>query len=310
MSEQHLHHDPVLLGEVIEYLLTGSTRYFFDGTLGLGGHAESILNQSEDLQLYIGCDLDSQHLDFATERLSAHQSRLQLHQMNFSDIQNVVPASRTGTLSILLDLGLCSNHVDDPSKGFSFSEDGPLNMSFSANPMENAESVVNHYSEEELTRIFRDYGEEPGAYKIARAINQRRKQDPIRTTAELREVIASQTRPQDLKKTLTRVFQAIRMEVNEELHHLEKALQDSLDLMETGDRMGVISYHSLEDRVVKKFFAKASKPETQSGLYSLHEEVAPAQADLLTRKPVTPTEPEIEKNPRARSAKFRVIEKK
>ena len=313
MPDHDLHHDPVLLKEVLEYLLTDQTTHFFDGTLGLGGHAEKVISCPSGLQVYIGCDLDAQHLEYADQRLKALKAekiKIQLHQMNFSDIQNVVPDNRSGSLSILLDLGLCSNHVDDASKGFSFSEDGPLNMSFSSNPLENAETVLNHYEQRDLTRIFREYGEEPAAFRIARAINDKRKQQPLRTTFELKEVISSQVSGQALKKALTRIFQAIRMEVNEELHHLEHALADCLELMDTGDRLGVISYHSLEDRVVKKFFAKSSKPETREGLHSLHEEVAPAKGALLTRKPIGPSDTELQKNPRSRSAKLRVIEKK
>ncbi len=310
MLDGDLHHDPVLLKEIKETLILPETRYFFDGTLGLGGHAQSILNSHKDLTTYIGCDLDRQHLEYAKQRLSLYKDNIQLHNMNFSDIGQILPTNRKGGLSVLLDLGICSNHVDDAAKGFSFSQDGPLNMSYASNPLENAESIINHYEERSLMKIFRDYGEDPAAFKLSKAISRHRTQNPIRTTYELRDIISETVRPQDLKKTLTRVFQAIRMEANEELHHLEKALEDGVASMESGDRMGVISYHSLEDRIVKKFFLQVSKPETKEGLYSLHEEVAPPRADLLTRKPIVPTEEETSQNPRARSAKYRVIEKR
>jgi len=310
MNQEELIHDPVLVNEIETMLIRDHTRIFFDGTLGLGGHAIQFLTKNSQLELYIGCDLDRQHLEFATERLSDFSAKLQLHNLNFSEIHRVVSSHEPGSLSLLFDLGICSNHVDDPTKGFSFSGDGPLNMSFSSDPTQNAEVVINTYGEEELIRVLRDYGEEPAAYKIARAIIQYRKDNPIRSTFELKSVITSAVLPKDLKKTLTRVFQALRIEVNEELHHLEEALANSFSVMESGDIMGVISYHSLEDRIVKNTFRGWSKPETTEGLYSLHEEVSPAEADLLTKKPVLPSPEEVDRNPRARSAKLRVIRKK
>ena len=202
MNQEELIHDPVLVNEIETMLIRDHTRIFFDGTLGLGGHAIQFLTKNSQLELYIGCDLDRQHLEFATERLSDFSAKLQLHNLNFSEIHRVVSSHEPGSLSLLFDLGICSNHVDDPTKGFSFSGDGPLNMSFSSDPTQNAEVVINTYGEEELIRVLRDYGEEPAAYKIARAIIQYRKDNPIRSTFELKSVITSAVLPKDLKKKL------------------------------------------------------------------------------------------------------------
>ncbi len=310
MTVEKLTHHPVLLKEVMDFLITEDTKVFFDGTLGLGGHAEAILSSVPQLDFYVASDLDVQHLDFAKDRLKTWSQKLYLNQGNFSDIADMmerVPDS-DGTLSILLDLGVCSNHFDDPEKGFSFVGDGPLNMSFSSD-VEKCDNLVNHSTEQELTTILKDFGEEPQARKIARKMIEYRQHQPIKMTSELRGIVESNVHPKDRKKALTRVFQAFRIAVNDELRHLEKALSAALEVMNEGDRIGVISYHSLEDRIVKKFFKLHSKPKTIQTDFSLHEPVTPAQLTLLTKKAIAPSEGEIEQNSRARSAKFRVAQK-
>ncbi|NJP03789.1 16S rRNA (cytosine(1402)-N(4))-methyltransferase RsmH [Candidatus Gracilibacteria bacterium] len=304
-----LFHDPVLKNEVLEELVTPATSVFFDGTLGLGGHAEAVLEKYGRIEKYVATDLDKQHLEFARNRLKKFDKKLALHLGNFSEFSTIFPQERLqeGTASVLLDLGLCSNQIDDPEKGFSFMADGPLKMAFDGS--ERAEELLNTVSEKDLTRVFRDFGELKRAPILARKIIEARKEKPLKTTGELRSIIETHTHPLERKKTLTQVFQAIRIEANQELEHLQKFLNEALEILQKGDRLGIMSYHSLEDRYVKNTFTKATKPETAETQFSLHTVVAPAPFELITRKPITPTKEEIARNPRSRSVKFRIIEK-
>jgi len=299
-----LHHIPVLSEEVLSELIDETTQSVFDGTLGLGGHAELTLSKYSQLKNYIATDLDQQHLDFATNRLKSFGAKAHLHQGSFSTIGTHVTCDTERPLSILLDLGLCSNQIDTPEKGFSFKYDGPLKMSFAGETA--AEDFLNEAEKEKLTKVFYEYGEIKHAPKIADAIIEAR---PLKTTEQLKTVIESVTHPPLQKKTLVLAFQAIRIEVNNELTVLEKTLDDAFELMKPNDKLGVISYHSLEDRIVKKKFSRATKPLTQSDDFSLHSVVKEADFRLQTKKPITPSIQEIESNPRARSAKFRIIQK-
>ncbi len=311
MNSHTLSHSPVLQKEVLAFLFFDGVQTVFDGTLGLGGHAESILQQFPLVSQYIACDLDMQHLLFAKKRLHAWEQKLELHHANFSEIASLLAKSkRVHPLVILLDLGLCSNHVDDAQKGFSLQQDGPLSMAFDVeNAEKTAETVLNSYSLDELTHLLRHYGEEPSARKIAQALVDARQEVPLKTTFDLRAVIERCIHPKDRNKTLMRVFQAVRIEVNDELVHLKKTLESVLSVMQSGDRLGVISYHALEDRMVKQYFALYSQPKTAPTEFSLHTVIAEAQAKTQTKKPIVPSSQEIESNPRARSAKFRILQK-
>lgn len=308
MNSKSLSHESVLRDEVLEYLVDGDTATFFDGTLGLGGHAEYILENTPTLDRYIACDLDSQHLAFATERLSAWSEKVKLNHGSFSRLAEWIDGAPR-PLSILLDLGLCSNQLDDASKGFAFAVDGPLTMAFDDSRKGAAADLLNNSSERELMVIFREYGEEPAAMKIARAIVRDRAEKPFETTSQLTATIESAVHPSVRKKSFVRVFQAVRIAVNEELDILKDTLDSAGAILQAGDRLGVISYHSLEDRIVKKFFATASQPLTEATSFSLHTEVEPASFRIVTKKPVVPSPDEVARNPRSRSAKFRVIEK-
>ena len=303
-------HDPVLCEEVLACLVFPEVRTVFDGTLGLGGHAEAILKRFPHIERYIACDLDQEHLQYAQKRLARWETKLDLHQGNFSQMKSFFSAQKiTHPMVILLDLGLCSRHVDIAEKGFSFAQDAtPLRMTFDATSAYNAETFLAEATEKEIAHVLRAYGEEPAARKIARAICETRIDKPLRTAGDLKAVVESCVRPQDRKKALVRVFQAIRIEVNHELDHLQTALDAAVALMQAGDRMGVIAYHSLEDRIVKKAFARLSQPQTQATEYSLHDVVAPAGFGLVTRKPLVPSPEELARNPRARSAKMRILE--
>ena len=310
MALAALKHDSVLPNETLEVLLHVNAKSVFDGTLGLGGHAQLILNAYPDLECYLGTDLDAQHLTAARKNLETYGERFVGVESNFSEIGNLVTQHNLPRpLCILLDLGVCSNHFDDETKGFSFRTDGPLHMAFSNKQTENCEALINEETVQGLTNIMRDYGEEPSAWRIAQRINEARQHKAIKTTGELKDIIEAAVAPKDRKKALARVFQAFRIATNDELGHLEKALNSSLDVMEAGDRIGVMSFHSLEDRIVKKFFRTHSRPVTEANNFSLHAEVAPADLKLITKKPIEASSQEIAENPRSRSVKFRIAEK-
>ncbi len=309
MTKKTLSHESVLRDEVMAGLVDAKTATFFDGTLGLGGHAEFILSQTPTLKRYVACDLDSQHLAFATDRLSSWVEKIELNHGSFTRLPEWIGEEAPRPLSILLDLGLCSNQIDDAEKGFAFAVDGPLTMAFDDSRKGAAAELLNSASERELMLILRDYGEEPAAMKIARAIVRDRVERPFETTQQLTATIETAVHPTARKKSFVRVFQAVRIAVNEELEVLKDTLDSAAAILQAGDRLGVISYHSLEDRIVKKFFATASQPLTEETSFSLHTEVEPASFRVVTRKPIVPTDEEVARNPRARSAKFRILEK-
>lgn len=308
MTHKNLSHESVLRDEVLRELITDKTVSVFDGTLGLGGHAEAILSQFENVKSYIATDLDSQHLTFATKRLESFGKRFSPHHSSFSLASELIE-NVDRPLVLIFDLGLCSNQIDDPEKGFAFAADGPLTMAFDDSRKGAAAKILNTASERELTRIFREYGEEPSAYKIARKIVAIREEKPFETTTQLREAVEKSVHVTVRKKSLVRVFQALRIAVNDELTILQTTLTSVVAKLQASDRIGVISYHSLEDRIVKKIFATAAQPQTEETPFSLHTEVVPANFRLLTKKPIVPTNEEIIRNPRARSAKFRILEK-
>lgn len=309
MIKNTLSHESVLRDEVMSGLVSAETATFFDGTLGLGGHAEYILSNTPALKRYVACDLDSQHLAFAKDRLSSWSEKVDLNHGSFSRLQEWIGEDTPRPLSILLDLGLCSNQLDDAEKGFAFAVDGPLTMAFDDSRKGAAADLLNKASERQLMLILRDYGEEPAAMKIARAIVRDRADRPFETTSQLTATIESAVHPTARKKSFVRVFQAVRIAVNEELDILKDTLDSACAILRAGDRLGVISYHSLEDRIVKKKFATASQPLTESTEFSLHTEVEPASFRVVTKKPIVPSPEEVARNPRARSAKFRILEK-
>lgn len=308
MTKKTLFHDPVLSQEILSELVSMETKSVFDGTLGLGGHAELILNNYPNISQYIGSDLDSQHLEFAKKRLHKFNDKMRFFRGNFAEISNIFAENKPESpLSILLDLGICSNHIDDAEKGFAFSVNGPLKMAFDGH--NGAEELVNNAEESELIRIFREYGEEPLAKIIATEIVKSREISEIKTTEDLKKIIEECIHPHKQKKALVRIFQAIRIAVNDELTVLEKTIGDSFELMKKGDRLGIISYHSLEDRIVKNKFRKISQPKTAETKFSLHDIIEESAYKLLTKKPIKPTAEEISRNPRSRSAVLRIIQK-
>lgn len=307
-------HIPVLAKEVIELLAPGSGEIFVDATIGLGGHAKQILPKLGKTGRLIGIDQDEQALGQASHNLRTYAQQLVLVCGNFAAIGTLVQSAGHARVSgILFDLGVSSLQLDDPDRGFSFNKSDKLDMRMSANTALTAEEVVNSYSRDELARIFYEYGQETRARAIAKRITEARKSGRITTVAQLIELIGPPSpKPPSLKSfgrsqgygraggghrrihPATKVFQALRIEVNQELEALEEALPKAFELLESGGRMAVISFHSLEDRIVKNFFRNLKTGG--SGL-------------LLTKKAVTPSWEERRGNPRARSAKLRAIKK-
>jgi len=285
-------HIPVLAKEVIELLAPGSGEIFVDATIGLGGHAKQILPKLGKTGRLIGIDQDEQALQSASHNLRTYAQQLVLVCGNFAAIGALVQSAGHARVSgILFDLGVSSLQLDDPDRGFSFNKSDKLDMRMSANTALTAEEVVNSYSRDELARIFYEYGQETRARAIAKRITEARKSGRITTVAQLIELIGG---GHGRIHPATKVFQALRIEVNQELEALEEALPKAFELLESGGRLAVISFHSLEDRIVKNFFRNLKTGG--SGL-------------LLTKKAVTPSWEERRSNPRARSAKLRAIEK-
>jgi len=297
-------HLPVLCAETVELLDTGRGGCYVDCTVGLGGHAAAILESSPEASL-VGIDRDEQALDRAAERLAGFGDRVQLAAGRFSDLRQLMTDLGIDSLSgILADLGVSSLQLEVSARGFSFQRDGPLDMRMGLGER-TAKDIVNRYAEEELGKIFREYGEERHARRIARAIVNRRREEPIVTTADLRRVI-ERARPRSYKQRIhpaTRVFQALRIEVNQELEELRQLLDQAVEMLERDARMVVISYHSLEDRLVKHTLRDLATGEIEpiTGRPRAESRVI----EVLTRKPLRPSAEEVAANPRSRSARLR-----
>lgn len=314
------YHQPVLGPETVRLLLTGPGIYI-DGTLGGGGHSLLLLKALEQAgwlqaSLLIGIDQDDDALQKAAGRLASFSSRTALVKGNFASIAPILAeeARKRGlpvaARAILLDLGVSSWQLDSAAKGFSFMKEGPLDMRMDAGAQLSAAELVNTAEERELASIIFRYGEEQKSRAVARAIVSRREQvGPFSTTRELAETVRSVAGGRDhLIKMQARVFQAIRIAVNRELDVLQEALEAGLASLEPGGRMGVISYHSLEDRIVKRYFSGQATPDWGPKGVGLREPLQPAAVKLVGRKPMVAGEEEIASNPRARSAKLRVVE--
>jgi len=302
-------HVSVLLNEVVEMLQPAKRRVVIDGTLGLGGHAKALLEQMPMNGKYIGFDLDSEHIEIAKRRLKDFADRLTVVHDNFSTLAEQLKTLKLkGADAILLDLGMASPHVDNPTKGFSFLHDGPLDMRFNKDAPYTAADVVNSYSEKELMRIFREYGEEQKARRIAQEIVRARRNKQFKTTKQLADFIEKHLKRQGHIHPATRVFQALRIEVNKELDSLVNVLKAAVEVLRPGGRIAVISYHSLEDRIVKHFFKEQTRDYVNLPGSMTTTKLVPT-LQIVTRKPVMPTEEEIQQNPRSRSARMRVAQR-
>jgi len=291
-------HTPVLYQQVLSALDPQPGCLIIDGTIGAGGHAEGILERSAPSGQLLGLDRDPVALPLALQRLERFGARLQLRQGSFRDLSAHAAALGWQAVDgILLDLGLSSMQLADPRRGFSFQSEGRLDMRFDPGQELEAAELVNRLPEPELASLIARYGEDPRARRIARAIVAAR---PLRTTTELAELVARAVRSRGSRThPATRTFQALRIAVNEELTALEQALPQAVELLKPGGRLVVIAFHSLEDRLVKRFCREAS----------LSTEERPARLRRITRKPVRAELEELERNPRARSARLRAAEK-
>lgn len=288
-------HVPVMMTEVLAALDPKPGQDFLDGTVGQGGHSEAILRLTAPDGRVLGVDRDPRNLAVAKERLKPFGDRFIAMQGSFADAPGTARAhGMVGTLSgILLDIGFSSAHIEDASRGFSFSHDGPLDMRYDPGQELTAAVIVNGWKEGELAELLRRYGEEPHARKIAKAIVSARRKERILTTAQLVGVVETVVRRTGRIHPATRTFQALRIAVNDELGELGRALPALAGLLPSGGRLAVISFHSLEDRIVKQFF----KSQDGHGLR------------VLTKRPIPASDKEARENPRARSAKLRVAEK-
>jgi 16S rRNA (cytosine1402-N4)-methyltransferase len=303
-------HEPVLLKEILEYLQPNRVDgTLVDATVGLGGHAEALLERHPGVRL-VGIDRDAEALERSRKRLSRFGDRVTLVRGRHESLIDILKQQNIeGVSGLLADLGVSSMQLDDAARGFSFRFEGPLDMRMGAEGR-SAADLVNSLDEHELAKIIRDYGEERMAGGIARAIVRARSEAPILTTTRLSEVIRSVKKPRYNEidpSTLT--FQALRIATNEELVGLETFVDDAVSMLETGARLAIISFHSLEDRIVKRAFRRLEGECTCPPNFPVCACGATAFIKSLTGRPVTASEEEENRNPRSRSAKLRVAEK-
>jgi 16S rRNA (cytosine1402-N4)-methyltransferase len=300
-------HQPVLYQEIIHALRPKSTGHYVDGTLGAGGHAAGLLAGSEPGGQLLGLDVDPQALDLARKNLAPFGERACLKRASYTSLPDQLYALGWKSVDgILIDLGASSMQFDTPERGFSFLIDGPLDMRFDPSTLLTAAQIVNTWPENELADVLFRYGEERASRRIAKAILEAR---PVMTTSQLATVIEKAIGRHGSHHPATRTFQALRIAVNGELEAVEKVLPLAVQSLSSGGRLAVISFHSLEDRLVKGFFRQESKdcicPPRQPVCTCGHK----ASIQENNRRPITPNEEEINRNPRARSAKLRVAEK-
>lgn len=301
-----MEHVPVLLEETLEVMMPRDGGRYFDGTLGFGGHARAILEQSSPTGELAGTDLDGQAISRLEAVLEPYRPRMHLFQGNFTEIDRICAMLGWEKLDgILVDLGMSSMALDDPGRGFSFLREGPLDMRFSASNPLTAGEVVNSYDGGRLASVIREYGEERFARRIAARIVEAR---PIGTTTELADVVAGAIPRRFWPKKIhpaTQTFQAIRMEVNGEIESIRDFLPKAAGLLAVGGVMAVISFHSLEDRLVKRFFSGTDRGFFHPrGLPPPPKKAGPG-IERVTRRSITAAEGEVERNPRARSARLR-----
>ncbi|HMU91705.1 MAG TPA: 16S rRNA (cytosine(1402)-N(4))-methyltransferase RsmH [Anaerolineales bacterium] len=303
-----MQHKPVLYQEIIHALQPRNGGRYVDGTLGAGGHARGILEACTPDGLLLGLDVDPQALALARETLAPYEGRIHLVQASHITLSQQLAALKWDSIDgIVLDLGASSMQFDNAERGFSFMQDGPLDMRFGINAVMSAEEIVNTFDERELADIIFRYGEDRDSRKIAKAIVMNR---PLRTTRELVAVIEKASpRHGDRVHPATQTFQALRIAVNDELAAVEKTLPQAVAALRSGGRCAVISFHSLEDRIVKEYFREQSKDIVNPPYERIYEEERKAVVKIINKKPIVASDEEIKDNPRSRSAKLRVVEK-
>ena len=306
-------HRSVLLQETVENLITDPDGIYVDGTLGGGGHSLEILKHLTAKGRLIGIDRDEEAIEAATKRLEAYEEQVAIVHANYGDMAEVLRNRGIEKVSgIVLDLGVSSHQLDDADRGFSYMQDAPLDMRMDRTEKGTAADIVNGYSKEELARVIREYGEDRFANRIADNIVKARSGKPISTTGELVEIIRSSI-PLKVQKTgghpAKRTFQAIRIELNGELTTLENSLDQMIDMLDDGGRLAVITFHSLEDRIVKETFRRNENPCTCPPSFPVCVCGKKPKGRVILRKGVVPSEEEMRENSRAKSARLRIFER-
>lgn len=304
-----LYHTPVLLDETVDYLVTDRSGVYFEGTIGFGGHTKKILSKLTKSAKYIGTDKDSTAYDHC-RTLFKDDNRVKLYNTSFTNILNI---SRIEFIEkydgIFADLGVSSFQLDNKDSGFTYRENSPLDLRMDKSKGYPASFVVNTFKEEEIANIIYKYGEERNSRSIAKRIIEHRKVNKIETTEQLRKIVEEITPSRVVNKSLSRIFQALRIFVNDELNELEDFLEKSLSVLKVGGRIVIITFHSLEDRIVKEFFKQQTLTCVCPPEFPICVCDTTPSLKILTKKPVVPTDEEIDENSRSRSAKLRVAEK-
>jgi 16S rRNA (cytosine1402-N4)-methyltransferase len=300
-------HEPVLSKEVIKFLITDLSGIYVDGTVGGGGHSDLVLKQLSSEGKVIGIDRDKAAIDICRQRFSGYGDKISLMQGDFENVDLLLKELNISEIDgFLIDLGVSSYQIDNNERGFSYLKDGPLDMRMNPDKGKSAKEVINNYPQESLAAIFFNYGEERFSRRIARKIIEQRQKSTIETTLDLADLVRKITPGHKQIKTLSRIFQAVRIEVNDELGQLKRALERSYLLLKSGGRLVMITYHSLEARMVKRFFRGQEPTFSKQYLPKLESYY---HFNILTRKSIFPSEEEIKHNQRARSAQLRAAEK-
>ncbi len=313
MEEMVFNHYSVMLNETVEGLNVKSDGIYADGTLGGGGHAEKVLGMLSEDGRYIGIDQDEDAIRAASERLKCFGSKFTAVKSNYESMKSVMSdLNIKGLDGIVIDLGVSSFQLDTPERGFSYRTDAPLDMRMDKSMKMTAYDIVNDYPERELYRIIRDYGEDRFAKNIAKHIRMARERKPVETTLELAEIIKNAI-PAKMRAgkghPAKQTFQALRIELNRELEVLGNTLDDFVELLNPGGRLCIITFHSLEDRIVKSAFKKYENPCTCPPDFPVCMCGAVSKGKVITRKPILPSEEELEVNSRSKSAKLRIFER-
>ncbi|MGB9664978.1 MAG: 16S rRNA (cytosine(1402)-N(4))-methyltransferase RsmH [Ignavibacteria bacterium] len=301
-------HKPVLLETVLEFLITNLDGIYFDGTLGGGGYSEAILSKLSKEGRLIATDLDDAAINFCKNKFG-NESRITIVKENFKNIKKILDDFEIEKLDgAVVDLGISSYQIDTAESGFSYRFDADFDLRFDKSKGYPAYEIINQLEAKELADIIKTYGEEKFAFKIARAIENYTKKNKLKTTRELVEIISKVTPRHKLNDTLSRVFQAFRIYVNDELENLKEFLNNAIDVIKSGGRLVIVSYHSLEDRIVKEFFNLNAQECICPPEYGKCVCGKKLRLKKLTKKIISPTEDEIKFNPRSRSAKLRAVE--
>ena len=305
------YHKPVLFDEVIENIVTNKEGVYLDCTLGGAGHTQGILENTSEKGVVIAIDQDDDAIEFAGKKLENYKERIKIFKDNFKNLDTVLYMAGYEKVSgILMDIGVSSYQLDDPERGFSYKYEAKLDMRMNKNAKISAYEVINEFSEQEIADILYKYGEEPKSRRIARKITEARKEKKIETTTELADIVIRAIGKSMKRHPAKRTFQAVRMYVNKELEVLEEALEKAVELLEDRGRLLVITFHSLEDRIVKNKFREFEKPCKCPPNIPICVCGKESLGKVITKKPIVAGELELKDNSRAHSAKLRVFERR